>query len=186
METELLQLNGLYRSTCKPTILSPNLFALLCRDFFQYMVQTGQIIVGDDWRINGSLCCSSGKLISREKRSHLWIIWSCHRKSRTIRLFLEQRLVRFCCSDEQREILFDIPDVLLSIVGNPPRPMLHIEEWEGSGEGVVILPLLINKPCSIPTGPFTLSCRKKITNRVNSYTFNRVFNTINVLQTLWI
>lgn len=119
-ETELLQLNGLYRSTCKPTILSTDLFALLCRDFFQYMVQTGQIIVGDDWRINGSLCCSSGKLISREKRSHLWIIWSCHRKSRTIRLLLEQRLVRFCCSDEQREILFDIPDVLLSIVGNPP------------------------------------------------------------------
>lgn len=152
METELLQLNGSYRSTCKPTILSTDLFALLCRDFFQYMVQTGQIIVGDDWRINGSLCCSSGKLISREKRPHLWIIWSCHRKSRTIRLLLEQRLVRFCCSDEQREILFDIPDVLLSFVGNP-RPMLHIEKWEGSGEGggVVIFPLLINKSCPIPT-----------------------------------
>lgn len=130
----------------------------ICSPFFagifsntMYMVQTGQIIVRDDWRINGSLCCSSGKLISREKRPHLWIIWSCHRKSRTIRLLLEQRLVRFCCSDEQREILFDIPDVLLSFVGNP-RPMLHIEKWEGSGGGgVVIFPLLINKSCPIPT-----------------------------------
>lgn len=63
--------------------------------------------------------------------------------------------------------------------------MLHIEKWEGSGGGgVVIFPLLINKSCPIPT--FVLKKKSPIALILTRSTiYNGVFSTLSMFYKLY-